>query len=65
MPLELLDTLIGDIIEATETLSGLEDVDLAAWQPAPTKHNLAHRPNKAGEKSSQSQMDSGIHRSVC
>jgi hypothetical protein len=65
MPLELLDTLINDICSATETLMGLKDFDLAAWQPFPKKQSSTTASDESGHRSSVSKMDSGIHRSVC
>jgi glutamate decarboxylase len=65
MPLDLLDRLISDLCAATETLMGLKDFDLAAWQPFPKKESSTAASDESGNRSSTSKMDSGIHRSVC
>jgi len=65
MPMDLLDRLITDICSATETLTGMQDFDLAAWQPFPKRGSSSHGAADGGHRLATSKMDSGIHRSVC
>jgi hypothetical protein len=66
MPLDLLDRLIMDLCAATETLIGLDDFDLAAWEPFPKKDSSSKGSTESGQRHLGTQsMNSGIHKTVC
>jgi glutamate decarboxylase len=69
MSMDLLNRLIADILQVTETLMSTDSTDLQAYQPAAPNSvekqhgskGLTHR-NKHHAKAPMSQ---GVHRSVC
>jgi len=77
--MDLLDRLICDICAATETLMGMDEFDLSAFQPFPKKESSSHGADESGRrklsivpdpaveegKLGTANMDTGIHRSVC
>jgi glutamate decarboxylase len=69
MSRDLLDRLITDIFEVTETLMNTDATDLQAYQPAnPTsvekQHGSKGHDHKNRHKSNRP-MEHGIHRSTC
>ena len=68
MSLDLLDRLITDIIDVTESLMGSDQSDLAALQPGRASVEKAHSLFKGiegAEKKEERPMGWGVHRGVC
>jgi glutamate decarboxylase len=65
MGMDLLDHLITDICVTTEALMKMDDFDLATWHPFPSKTSSSHGTDSSGHRMSVTEMDGGIHRSVC
>ena len=66
LSVDLIDRLISDICEVTETLMQSDKFDLAAWQPGTSSVEKKHRQEQKKEKESvKAPMHEGIHRSVC
>lgn len=70
MSLDLLDRLVSDILAVTESMTSIDTVDLATWQPfhpsVEKKHGSAGigaKERESGE--SEAPMEQGVHRSVC
>ncbi|KAF2810018.1 glutamate decarboxylase [Mytilinidion resinicola] len=68
MSMDLLDRLISDICDVTETLMQTDVVDLAAWQPASAsfeKQHLSRGLESRNRHEAKQPMSAGVHRSVC
>jgi len=70
MSLDLLDRLVTDIVQVTETLMENDQVDLSILQKQTHRPTHKHKKKKREEKTSQlgqdvKRMADGIHRSVC
>lgn len=70
MSMDLLDRLVSDILAVTESMTTIDSVDLATWQPfhpsVEKKHasaGIGAKEKEAGE--SERPMEEGVHRSVC
>lgn len=64
----MIDRLVNDIVEVTETLMGADAMDLQAFQPGSSsvekEHATAGLQAKNKHKARQP-MHKGVHRSVC
>ena len=69
MSLDLLDRLISDIFEVTETLMKSSSADLQAYQPATTSHVEKQHGSKGHDHKNKHKasrpMSEGVHRAVC
>lgn len=68
MSADLVDKLISDIVEVTQTLMEADQSDLSAWQPASTTLEKQHSSRGHDAKHrhhAKHPMSKGVHRSVC
>ncbi|KAF2794089.1 glutamate decarboxylase [Melanomma pulvis-pyrius CBS 109.77] len=67
LSLDMIDRLITDICNVTESLQNSDTFDLAAWQPTPSvekQHSSTGLEHKNKHKA-RTPMDKGVHRTVC
>jgi glutamate decarboxylase len=68
MSLDLLDRLIADIFQVTQTLAESDAADLEAYQPGSStveKHHGSQGLTKAEGHKAKRPMHHGVHRTVC
>ena len=68
MSLDLLDRLISDLFEVTQTLMKSDAVDLQAYQPGIASIEKGHGSKGVERKyahKAQRPMHDGVHRAVC
>ena len=68
MSLDLLDRLISDIVEVTQTLMNTDAIDLQAYQPGVASIEKDHGSkghDQKNAKKAQRPMHEGVHRTVC
>ncbi|KAF2669119.1 glutamate decarboxylase [Microthyrium microscopicum] len=70
MALDLMDKLISDLAQVTESLIEIEDdFDIASWNPFPKKgsstKSKSNQGGDDGKEKNNSDMTGGVHRSVC
>ena len=68
MSLDLLDRLISDLVEVTQTLMNSDVVDLQAYQPGVASIEKDHGSKGVEHKDSHKAkrpMHDGVHRTVC
>lgn len=68
LSLDMIDRLVSDICEVTETLMKSNAIDLAAFQPSASSVEKSHANKglKAADRHKADRpMHKGVHRSVC
>ena len=70
MSLDLLNHLIADIFEVTETLMKTDSAELQAYQPATSSHAVEKQHGSKGhdhknKHKASRPMEEGVHRAVC
>ena len=68
MSLDLLDRLISDLVEVTQTLMNLDVVDLQAYQPGVASIEKDHGSKGVERKyahKAKRPLHDGVHRTVC
>ncbi|KAF2116687.1 pyridoxal phosphate-dependent transferase [Lophiotrema nucula] len=68
LSLDMIDRLVTDICNITETLMKSDPMDLAAWQPATAsaeKEHSSHGLTAENKHKARRPMHEGVHRSVC
>ena len=63
LTIDMIDRLVTDIVNVTETLMNSDTMDLATWQPVRSSAEKEFRKKQKGE--AKNSMHKGVHRSVC